>query len=300
MLMRNKNLRGVLKTHTIRQCLLLFLAVCLTAGLASGEASKPLTQRLDKLRNIHGRFSFVVIGDTRSGGDNYSSLVRRAMEYKPNFVVNTGDMIFLPAQTLWADFWQRSKPITVPYFLTVGNHDVDAFMGEDLYKKEVDLPGNKLYYSFTVGGSLFVCLDSNIPGQEEKITDGQYKWLERELSTSGYEHKFVFVHHPLYPEKGKGNYYGDSLDKYPTERDSLEALFAKYKVNIVFVGHEHLYLRKVVDGIVHIITGGGGAPLYAGDKEGGFYHFIVVTVDGNEVTGKVIDINGKVRDTFKL
>ena len=91
-----------------------------------------------------------------------------------------------------------------------------------------------------------------------------------------------------------------ALISIPRTRDRLEALFAKYKVNIVFAGHEHLYLRKVVNGIVHIITGGGGAPLYAEDKEGGFYHFVLVTVDGNEVTGKVIDINGNVRDTFKL
>ncbi len=292
--MQNKKLREVLITHPIRHCILLLLGVCLTAGLAYAETSKTLTQRLDKLKDIHGRFSFVVIGDTRSGGDNYGKLVARAMEYEPDFMVNTGDMIFLPDQTLWADFWQRSKPVTVPYFLTVGNHDVDEFMGEDLYKEEVDLPGNKLYYSFAVGASLFVCLDSNIPGQGRKITDGQYKWLERVLSTSGYEHKFVFVHHPLYPKNGKG------LDRYPTERDRLMGLFVKYKVNIVFVGHEHLYLRKVVDGIVQIITGGGGAPLYTVDREGGFYHFILVTVDGTEITGKVIDINGKVRDRFKL
>jgi hypothetical protein len=148
--------------------------------------------------------------------------------------------------------------------------------------------------------ALFVILDSNIPGQERKITDGQYKWLEQVLAAAGYEHKFVFVHHPLYPEKGKGHYYEESLDKYPADRDRLEALFAKYKVNIVFVGHEHLYLRKLMDGVMQIITGGGGAPLYTGEKEGGFYHFILVTVDGSKVTGKVIDINGKVRDTFGL
>ena len=284
----------------IRQFLLLLLVVCLTAGLASSETSKPLTQRLDKLKNIHGRFSFVVIGDTRSGGDNYSKLVKLAMQYKPDFMVNTGDMVSLPDKTLWADFWKRSKPVTVPYFLIAGNHDVDAFMGEDLYKKEVKLPGNKLYYSFQAGDSLFVCLDSDIPGQTKKITDGQYEWLERELSTSGFEHKFVFVHQPLYPVKGKGRYYGESLDEYPAERDRLAALFARDKVDIVFVGHEHLYLRTVVKGIVQIITGGGGAPLYAEDQEGGFYHFVLVTVNGKDVTGKVIDIKGKVRDTFKL
>ena len=67
---------------------------------------------------------------------------------------------------------------------------------------------------------------------------------------------------------------------------------------MVFTGHDHLYLRKTVDGIPHIIAGGGGAPLYANEKDGGFYHFIVVTVDGDKVSAEVIDIKGKVRDKF--
>lgn len=300
MLMRNKQRRESLRTHPIRQYLLLILIICLTSGLSFAGESKTLTQSLDKLKNIHGSFSFAVIGDTRSGGDDYSRLVQRAMGYKPDFMVNTGDMILSPERSLWTDFWKRSRPVSVPYFLTVGNHDVNDKKSEGLYKEEVDLPGNKLYYSFTVGDSIFVFLDSNIPGQDKKITGEQYKWFEHLLSTSRHEHKFVFVHHPLYPEKGNGHHYGESLDKYPMERDRLEALLEKNKVNIVFVGHEHLYLRKAVDGIMHIITGGGGAVLYTKDKEGGFYHFISVTVDGNKVTGKVIDINGKIRDTFKL
>ena len=50
---------------------------------------------------------------------------------------------------------------------------------------------------------------------------------------------------------------------------------------------------------MHVITGGGGAMLYAGEEEGGFYHFILVTVDGDKVKGEVIDIKGKVRDAFQ-
>ncbi|HMK49754.1 MAG TPA: metallophosphoesterase, partial [Thermodesulfovibrionales bacterium] len=200
----------------------------------------------------------------------------------------------------WENFRKMSGAVTVPYFLTVGNHDVGDTGSEELYKEEVDLPGNELYYSFVAGKSLFVVLDSNVPGQEEQIADEQYTWLEKLLSASREEHKFVFVHHPLYPVKGKGHHYGGSLDKYPDKRDRLEALFAKNGVNVVFVGHEHLYSKKMVDGVEHIITGGGGARLYTTDDSGGFYHFVLVTVDGKKITGKVIDINGVVRDSFQL
>jgi hypothetical protein len=70
------------------------------------------------------------------------------------------------------------------------------------------------------------------------------------------------------------------------------------KVTMVFAGHEHFYLRQTIDGIPHIITGGGGAPLYAKDEDGGFYHYIFVTVDGDKVKAEVVDINGKIRDEF--
>src|SRR3990172_10613368 len=139
------------------------------------------------------------------------------MEHNPDFVVNTGDMVMSQDKRLWDDFWKLSKTITVPYFLAVGNHEVFDKKSGELYKEQVDLPGNELYYSFTAGDSLFIFLDSNIPDQDRKIMGEQYKWLEGELSTSTQRHKFVFVHHPLYPEKGT-SHYGRSLDKHPKER----------------------------------------------------------------------------------
>lgn len=276
------------------------LIVCLTIVLSSAEKHEHLNQKLDALGKIQGSFSFAVIGDTRSGGDDYRELAKRIMEHRPDFIVNTGDMVYSPRKSLWADFWENSKPVTVPYFLTAGNHDVDDEKSEKLYKEQVDLPGNELYYSFTVDDSLFIVLDSNIPGQDRKITGEQYKWLEEVLSSSRQKHRFVFVHHPLYPEKGRGHHYGGSLDKYPKERDLLQRLFVKHKVTTVFIGHEHLYFRKAIDGVTEIITGGGGATLYAGEEKGGFYHFILVTVDGATVKGEVIDISGKVKDSFQL
>ena len=38
---------------------------------------------------------------------------------------------------------------------------------------------------------------------------------------------------------------------------------------------------------------------YAGEEKGGFYHFLLVTVNGGKVEGKVIDIKGNVKDTFE-
>jgi len=286
-------------TAPLRKYLIALVVVCLTFALSFAKTNEPLSQELDALGKLKGSFTFAVIGDTRSGGDDYLALVHAVMEHRPDLVVNTGDMVVSPNKARWSEFWEQSKAITVPYFLTAGNHDVSDKKSEALYKEEVDLPGNELYYSFTVDDSLFIVLDSNMPGQDRKITGDQYKWVEQTLAASDQKYKFVFVHHPLYPEKGLGHHYGGSLDKHPKERDRLESLFVKYGVAIVFAGHEHLYLRKMVGGIMHIITGGGGASLYAGVEKGGFYHFILVKVDEKNVTGEVIDIRDNVKDTFE-
>ncbi len=171
-------------------------------------------------------------------------------------------------------------------------------LSERTYKAEVDLPGNKLYYSFVAGNSLFIVLDSFIDDQEKRIIGEQFNWLEKVLAHSTQKHKFVFLHHPLYTDLGKGHHAHDSLDKYPESRDRLDALFAKSKVDAVFSGHEHYFERRIVDGINYIITGGGGAPVYDTEEDGGFYHFVRVTVDGDKVSAEVIDIDGKVRDRF--
>jgi len=280
-------------------CLIVLLVAQTVVGLAAQD--QRINEKLAALEKIQGKFAFVVLGDNRTGDDIYRKVVVQAMERKPDFVVNTGDMITRPGdKEQWAKFWEMSKPITVPYFLAVGNHDAHPKvpLSERTYKKEVDLPGNELYYSFHAGNSLFIVLDSYIDDQEKKITGEQLKWLEGVLSKSDKAHTFVFLHHPLYTEKGKGRHSGDSLDAYPRDRDRLEALFVKYKVHTVFAGHEHFYQRKLVDGITHIITGGGGAPMYEADKDGGFYHYIYVTVDGDKVSADVLDIHGKTRDKF--
>jgi len=279
--------------------LVLLLLVC--AGTVFAAQDLPLQQKLAALEKATGKFSFAVLGDNRTGDDIYRKIIGQVMERKPAFIVNTGDQIEKPgSREMWANFWELSKAVTVPYFFTVGNHDIHPEVAGSLqtYKEQVNLPGNELYYSFTAGNSLFVVLDSYIKGEDKKITGEQFKWLEKVLVASKQQHKFAFVHHPLFPEAGKGKHHGNCLDRYKEERDRLQALFVKHGVAMVFLGHEHVYLRKTVDGIPHIIAGGGGAPLYATDEEGGFYHYVLVTVDGDRVSGEVVDVNGKIRDRF--
>jgi 3',5'-cyclic AMP phosphodiesterase CpdA len=288
---------GVWSKKTLPVLLLILLA----ASPSFSAQNQQIAQKLVDLAGVRGKLTFIVMGDNRSGDDIYRRIVSLAMDRKPEFVVNTGDMIVTPGNKQeWAKFWEMSKPIDVPYFLTVGNHDAHPKvpLSEKTYKQEVDLPGNELYYSFVAGHSLFIILDSCMDNQEKRIIGEQFKWLEAVLVNSTQKHKFVFLHHPLFTDLGKGHHAHESLDKYPESRDRLAALFAKCKVDAVFAGHEHYYEKRTVDNVLYIITGGGGAPVYDKDEYGGFHHFVQVLVDGDKVSAEVVDVNGKLRDKF--
>ena len=284
--------------HALSLSLLLFFFVPCPGSAAQDQQ---IEKKLAALEQLPPTFSFVVLGDTRTGDAVYRKVITLAVERTPDLIVNTGDQIATPGdRKQWTNFWEMSKPVKMPYFLTRGNHDASpAVVGsEQTYCDEVDLPGNERYYSFTAGNALFIVLDSYRKGEEKRIVGEQYAWLQNVLSEAKRTHIFVFVHHPLFPEQGKGKHAGNSLDAYPQERDLLHGLFRKYRVSVVFQGHEHVYLRKAVDGIPYITAGGGGAPLYAKDEDGGFHHYIYMAVDGDRVSGEVVDIDGKVRDRF--
>lgn len=283
----------------------MIVLIALTMALPGTAQESKLPAKLASLEKLGPKFSFVVLGDNRAGDPAcdavYEKVLAAALTRKPDLMVNTGDQIDKPGNVEhWKRFGELSKDVSVPYFLTVGNHDahVEVPGSEEVYKAHVDLPGNELYYSFVAGNALFAVLDSYLKGEDKRITGEQFAWLDRTLTSAQQKHRFVFVHHPLFPEKGKGKHHGNSLDRYKEERDRLHALFVRHRVTAVFAGHEHLYLRKNVDGIPYITTGGGGAPLYAKDEDGGFHHYVRMTVDGDNVAGEVVDLNGKVRDRF--
>jgi 3',5'-cyclic AMP phosphodiesterase CpdA len=277
--------------------------LCLLTGIAFAAQDQQVRLKLSALEKLPRTFGFVVIGDNRTGDDVYRKIIGRVVDRNPSLIVNTGDQITQPgSRDQWQRFWEMSRPVTMPYFLTVGNHDASPGVpgSEDVYREEVDLPGNELYYAVPAGNALFIVLDSCISGEEKRITGKQFAWLEAILAGAKRKHLFVFVHHPLFPDPTRGRHAGSSLDAYPQERDRLHALFVQYHVTAVFQGHEHVYLRTTRDGIQYITAGGGGAPLYAKDTDGGFHHYVYMTVDGEAVSGEVVDLGGRVRDRFTI
>jgi 3',5'-cyclic AMP phosphodiesterase CpdA len=229
-----------------------------------------------------GEVVFCVFGDCRPDGNPgrlqiTSRLAAGMAEERPQVVLGTGDYIDgnggaagNPRQL--AAFFETLAPLQkygeVPLAAALGNHDIP--LGTETLRQSF----GPAYYSFNIGTVHFVVLDTEQPGEIGRIDGRQWQWLVQDLEQAqGATLTFVALHRPLFPVDG---HRGESLDKYPRFRDQLHRLFVQRKVTCVFQGHEHLYNRQERDGVVYVITGGGGAPLYASEMQGGFHHYLRV------------------------
>ena len=207
--------------------LILSLFFLLVSFPSHGGSIREVVQNIELVKSIEPPFQFAVIGDSRDGEKVYTQFVQRILERKPDFIIHLGDMITKPHEKEWHAFFELSKPISLPFFPVVGNHDVGGTVrGEEMYRKQFLLPEGKTYYAFRAGGGLFIVLDSEkIQG---KIIDDQWSWLKDILSFSDDEFKLVFLHRPLFLPMDSLK-LGIGMDKYPFDRDDLHRLFLKTK-----------------------------------------------------------------------
>ena len=133
------------------------------------------------------------------------------------------------------------------------------------------------YYAWQWGDALFVVLDPFWFTPRARRDDDnwyrtlgrtQYDWLKRTLETSHAKYKFIFIHHLVGGEtrEGRGGaeaakffeWGGLNLDgtnefaiKRPGWPMPIHQLLVQNKVSAVFHGHDHLYARQELDGIIY-------------------------------------------------
>jgi UDP-2,3-diacylglucosamine pyrophosphatase LpxH len=123
------------------------------------------------------------------------------------------------------------------YFMLVGNHEL-YFDGWEHYFEKF---GSSTYY-FTVktpnASDLFICLDSGSGTLGKK----QINWFKELLKNnrSNFRHCIVFTHNNLYRIRRTA-----STNPVVHEMRVLTDLFARYDVNMVVTGHDHI--RNVLE-----------------------------------------------------
>jgi hypothetical protein len=237
--------------------------------------------------NAAEHFVFVVGGDNRAAARGLHAPPTAAQIFaevrllKPAFVLWTGDAIYgmddTPgeAEGEYAEFLATARRGATPVYNAPGNHEIFARPEmERLYEHDM----GRLYGSFDYGNSHFIAIDTEEIGDKGGVSAKQLAWLEADLEANrNAAHRFAFMHHPVFAKTAS-----EEIPD-PATREALHKLFVRYGVKTVFQGHEHLYYRSEHDGISYLVSGGAGAPSDADPDEGGYQHYLLVSVDGDAV-----------------
>ncbi|MEU7323986.1 metallophosphoesterase family protein [Streptomyces griseoviridis] len=250
-------------------------------------------------------FVFTAFGDqgvSQAAAANDDVILRQ----KPAFHLHAGDICYADVNGqgktsdgydpgYWDLFLKQNEPVarTVPWMVTTGNHDMEAWYSPDGYGGQLarwSLPDTGFdprtapgVYAFTYGNVGFVALDANdvsweIPANLGCSGGRQTAWLDKELTrlraADGVDFVVVFFHHCAYSTSTHASDGGVRAAWLP--------LFAKHQVDLVINGHNHVYERTDAirdgavgrpvpiggstdptrDGTVYVTAGGGGKDLY--------------------------------------
>ncbi len=162
------------------------------------------------------------------------------------------------------------------------------------------------YYAWEWGDALLIVLDpfwftkdrGNNDNWARTLGEEQYQWLRKTLAASKAKFKFVFLHHliggidrsarggiaaaKLYEWGGRN---ADGTDGFKTHRPGWEMpihqLLVKHKVSAVFHGHDHLFAKEELDGIVYQEVPQPGHPRYDSPRNAAEYGYTGSVIQGS-------------------
>jgi acid phosphatase type 7 len=240
-------------------------------GCAPANAAEP--PRFEVPAPSAGPLVFVAYGDTRftQRADVVNTIARRALvekiaREKPAAILIGGDLVYdgsdpddYRTYRTETTEWSEEK---IPVFPALGNHelkgcaDTESVCLENWWNAFGDLSLRPhRWYSVAIGSELLaLVLDSDAPlkpGSEQRA------WFEAQVAGAGEQVKFILVvlHYP--PVR-------DPL--FPRMRDEKEIAryFSRHarslRAGVLVIGsHVHNYERYAKDGVMYVVSGGGGA-----------------------------------------
>jgi len=237
-------------------------------GAATGRSSAPL-------------FRFLQVNDTHvdadAGKDGYAKATEKARwlieaaasgEHfpRPDFVVGVGDLIngerldaLAPDLRL---FKEMLKPLRVPFYPVVGNHEVIQQEGSPKHEQAFrEAFGNdRVNYTFTHGGILFIALNNaGACSVGQAVVKARNDWLRRTLDAARGVPKIILCHIPLIPlreEAVLAKSFG--FRSYIDHDAGTLRIVDEHADSVIAVLSGHLHLTGVVErkGICHISIAG--------------------------------------------
>lgn len=287
-----------------------------------------------------GETKFLYLGDVQfeNSVDEYTSwgsMVEKIYSQNPDidFAVIGGDMVNVPTdEKQWESFLDSCKAFSkLPLMTVSGNHEgvssnktykglfsmpengpepVYSNSGSNEQPESVNEELNNEFYYFDYGKCRFIMMDSSFLTEERKQKLGQGMWSIMEKSVENWLKKITsenkktwtvaVIHHPVY-----GFHDKDTVS--PNIRKLWEPVLKEGGVDMVFCGHQHMYMRtRDIDGIVYVMGNSGNrkseyyngynSPSYSRAVYGEGPNYQIVTVKSSKLEMVSYDEKGLVID----
>ena len=246
-------------------------------------------------------FTFAAYGDMRTTdpGNHRETdpevravLERQIAREKPDLLFIGGDLVLNGGDANdWAVFDQETRPLRdagITIFPALGNHDVRGGPHAlDYFFQRFPQLQDHRWYSVHYGNCLFLVLDSDV---DHKAGSPQGEWLESELKgvTPDIDFVFLVMHHPPITHSST-EMGGHSVREEEKQMPAyLEQHQAKMRARLVVIaGHVHNYERYWQNGVMYLVSGGGGAEPYKVHRDkrdfynqpGPAYHYCTFQVE---------------------
>ncbi|MBE6803279.1 MAG: hypothetical protein E7528_00080 [Ruminococcaceae bacterium] len=165
-----------------------------------------------------------------------------------DFILNTGDLVDNGNDFVeWKRMFNTAADTLMDTVLMAasGNHEergdnaqVNNFVYSNLPEQDTT---TGVYYSFDYNTAHVAVLNSNDLNDEGGLSDAQIQWLTKDMNASEKAWKFVALHKAPY---SNGSHFDD--EDVAAIRTQLATLMPELDIDVVFQGHDHVYMRTDV------------------------------------------------------
>lgn len=233
------------------------------------------------------------------------ALIAKIAAENPGAVFISGDIPWHGVDADYAAYRSETRPWRerqLRIYPALGNHEFSACMEsaclERWWGAFPQLRGRR-WYSVAVGTRVVgMELDTDtslLPGSPQRV------WLESQIAGLGPQVRLLLLvmHHPPVADVQAGRL----ADHNPRPNETALAEYLKMAAAksqasfIVIAGHVHNYERFAGDGVVYLVSGGGGAAPYEVDRtpldlfqstDFPNYHYVRLELHGGRVSGQMI------------
>jgi len=229
-------------------------------------------------------FKFIAFGDNRDGPEVFAKILEETQTYDAVFGFNDGDIVSGGRESEYVEFHGWIEDLSYPLYPVIGNHELGN-NGREVFEKYY----GKTYYSFIYDNTYFIILDDADDKVPNKIYGEQKEYLISELGKAqAYDNIIVIMHIPPFWLNVATPY---TIDESRAIDNDFTDLMSQYNVDLVLLAHIHGFGEVNYKGVDYVITGGAGAPVDGAEDEGGFYHYLIVSVEGKDVSYEVFKVN---------